>query len=106
MRKQPTSNTKTEEFEITQFILKPMELKKVCLGRYVVNGPIPRFLITWQPHDAPHVVTYHDYPAKQQDGTYILYRQFQNFDGDRSCTIQIQRAHEPNSGQPARLDEL
>jgi len=106
MSKQPTKQAKTEDFEITQFILKPMEQKKINLGSYRIGQAPPRFITTWNPKDAPHVVSFRDCPIRQGDGIYILYRQFQNFDDARLCSVQIQRTHKPGSGQPAQIDEL
>jgi hypothetical protein len=43
----------------------------------------------WQPHDAPHIVSFNDVKLEHGDGSYSLYRNFQNY-GDNECKIRIE----------------
>ncbi|HKO20075.1 MAG TPA: hypothetical protein VJU82_14425 [Acidobacteriaceae bacterium] len=72
-----------------QFFLKPMEQKRVSLGRYRIGQPAPDFNVTWHPRDAVRYVNFLDCPIDQGDGTYILYRQFQNFN-PQLCFIEME----------------
>ncbi|MFL6137351.1 MAG: hypothetical protein ACJ74O_06060 [Frankiaceae bacterium] len=74
---------------VRQFFLRPMEQGKVKLGRYRIGQSAPRFRITWHPRGAKDFVNVIDYPIDQGDGTYVLYRQFQNFD-PQLCYIEIE----------------
>ncbi len=96
----------TRDLDIQTVTIKPTEMERVRLGRFSKNDPDPMFQVIYHEQDKenPNVVSYHDEPIYEEDGShYVLYRLFQSYSQQtHTLTVRFATASDRALSQPVR----